>query len=321
MFYRRKILLALLEAFGGSLAKTDCQKLMFLFCVRRGKNYYDFFPYKYGNFSFLLYQDRNRLVDLGYLSKQDEFCLNVDQSYFKQLQVKDRLVLRELVAEVGSLRGEKLIRKVYLEMPYYATRSEIADKILKQEEYQKIVLARNNSDMPCLFTLGYEGLSIDAFLNVLISNNITTLVDVRKNPVSMKYGFSKAKFADYIQSAGLFYFHIPELGIASELRQNLTSTIAYQRLFEHYSNVILPGQKESLEKLKNIIRDKKRVAITCFEADHHFCHRHKIAEYVEHEPSFGVSVVHLRNDYTYASSVMYDYDKSESPSIWDIQVN
>jgi hypothetical protein len=45
MFYRRKILLALLEAFGGSLKRTDCQKLLFLFCQRRGKNYYDFFPY------------------------------------------------------------------------------------------------------------------------------------------------------------------------------------------------------------------------------------------------------------------------------------
>jgi hypothetical protein len=29
MFYRRKILLALLEVFGGSLAKTDCQQSNF----------------------------------------------------------------------------------------------------------------------------------------------------------------------------------------------------------------------------------------------------------------------------------------------------
>lgn len=136
MFYRRQILLALLEAFGGSLAKTDCQKLIFLFCLRRGKNYYDFFPYKYGNFSFLLYQDKDRLVDLGYLEKRDDFHLSNEQSFFEKIQAEDRFVLRALIAEVGSIRGDKLIRKVYLEMPYYASRSEIADKILKADEYQ-----------------------------------------------------------------------------------------------------------------------------------------------------------------------------------------
>jgi hypothetical protein len=31
MYYRRKILLALLEVFGGSLPSTDCEKLLFAF--------------------------------------------------------------------------------------------------------------------------------------------------------------------------------------------------------------------------------------------------------------------------------------------------
>ena len=29
MYYRRKVLLALLEVFGGSLKNTDCEKLLF----------------------------------------------------------------------------------------------------------------------------------------------------------------------------------------------------------------------------------------------------------------------------------------------------
>lgn len=289
---------------------------MFLFCLRRGKNYYDFFPDKYGNFSFLLYQDRSRLVDLGCLVRQDDFRLNVEESYFGQLQIEDRLVLHALVAEVGNLRGERLIRKVYLEMPYYASRSEIAEKILKRDEYQKIKQTRNNSDNPCLFTIGYEGLSIDAFLNILLSNNIAALVDVRKNPISMKYGFSKTKFANYVKLVGLFYFHIPGLGIPAELRQDLKSVVSYQKLFEHYSKNILPDQKESLEMLKEIIKAQGRVAITCFEADYRFCHRHKIAEYVEKEPSFGVPVVHLQKDCTYINAITYN--NIGSPSIWDV---
>jgi uncharacterized protein (DUF488 family) len=317
MFYRRKILIALLEAFGGSLTKTDCQKLIFLFCLRRGKNYYDFFPYKYGNFSFLLYQDWNRLMDLGYLVKQNNFQLSDTRPYLEPLQREDRLVLRSLVSEVGSLRGNKLIRKVYLEIPYYASRSEIAEKILKVDEYRMIKQMENKSDFSCLFTIGYESLSIDAFINILISNSIVALVDVRKNPISMKYGFSKTRFADYINLAGLSYFHIPELGVPSELRKDLKSVAAYHKLFEYYSTAILPNQKDALEKLKSIIKDQKRVAITCFEADYHLCHRHKIAEYVEREPSFGVPVVHLQKNCTCTNHTMYNYNKPEPLSIWD----
>lgn len=317
MFYRRKVLLALLEDFGGSLARTDCQKLMFLFCLRRGKNYYDFFPHKYGNFSFLLYQDWERLIELGYLAKQNSVQLKETQSYPKQLQLEDRLALQALVSEVGSLRGEKLIRKVYLEAPYYASRSEIAHKVLNKHEYLTINCKQDNDMSSCLFTIGYEGLSIDAFLNALVQYNIVALVDVRKNPISMKYGFSKTKFASYVQAAGLSYYHIPGLGVPSELRKDLNSPLAYQDLFEYYANNILPNQEDALEQLKSIIRDKSRVAITCFEADYHFCHRHKIAEYIEHESSLNISVVHLPRDCTHTHSLAYNYSKSVVQSIWD----
>src|SRR6266581_5587168 len=101
MFYRRKILLALLESFGGSLKRTDCQKLLFLFCQRRDKNYYDFFPYKYGSFSFLLHQDKSRLTDLGLLADQDYFQIKPQQSFTDELLLEDRLILQALVLEIG----------------------------------------------------------------------------------------------------------------------------------------------------------------------------------------------------------------------------
>lgn len=47
MCYRRKIILALIEVFGGSLPSTDCEKLLFTFCQQTCKNRYDFFPYKH----------------------------------------------------------------------------------------------------------------------------------------------------------------------------------------------------------------------------------------------------------------------------------
>ena len=42
MFYRRKIILALLQAFEGNLPKISLQKLLFLFASRQSKQDYEF---------------------------------------------------------------------------------------------------------------------------------------------------------------------------------------------------------------------------------------------------------------------------------------
>jgi uncharacterized protein (DUF488 family) len=315
LLYRRKILLALIEIFDGMLSKTDCQKLLFLFCMRRGKSYYDFFPHKYGNFSLILSEDKNRLADLGLLTSHSDFQLKGGgQSHLNQVETTDLRVLHSLVSEVGSLRGEALIHKIYLEFPHYVSRSQIAPSLLSAIEYEQIRSTWNNVKTPCLFTVGYEGLSIDAYLDILVSNNISVLVDVRKNPISRKYGFSKAKLTDCTKIAGISYIHIPELGVPSDLRQKLNSEAAYRELFDYYCSQILPAQKDSIERLKTIVNDNGRVAITCFEADHQFCHRHKIAEYLEHDPDFHTPIAHLHKNCTFSASLD---DVGLPPGLWD----
>jgi uncharacterized protein (DUF488 family) len=314
VFYRRKILLSLIEVFGGFLSKTDCQKLLFLFCQRRGKNYYDFFPHKYGNFSLVLSQDRSRLADLGFLTSHSDFQLKDNHCYIEQIKEEDRSALKVLVSEIGDLRGEELVRKVYLEFPHYVSRSQIASKILDCSEYEQVSQAWNTAQSSCLFTIGYEGLTIDAYLNILVSNNVLVLVDVRKNPLSMKYGFSKKRLSDYARTAGIAYIHIPDLGIPSNLRQQLDNEAAYQNLFEYYSSQILPAHIDAIEKLKAVMRDQGRVAITCFEADYQFCHRHKVTEYLGNDPGFNTPIIHLsRNSF---GSLNFS-DKPSSYGLWD----
>jgi hypothetical protein len=225
-----------------------------------------------------------------------DFQLQGNQTYLDQLEEKDRTVLRELVSEIGNIRSEKLIYKTYLEAPHYVSRSQIATQILKNAEYKQVSASWNYNQMPCLFTIGYEGLSVDAYLDLLISNNVAVLVDVRKNPLSMKYGFSKTKLSNFAKMGEITYIHIPDLGVPSNLRQNLHSAMDYQHLFDFYSSHILPGCTEALQKLKEVLSDYGRVAITCFEADHRFCHRHKIAEYLENDPSFNTPIIHLQKD-------------------------
>lgn len=52
MFYRRKIILSLIQLFEGELEKIRFQKLLFLYSKRKKDAEYDFIPYKYGCYSY-----------------------------------------------------------------------------------------------------------------------------------------------------------------------------------------------------------------------------------------------------------------------------
>lgn len=292
MYYRRKIFLTLLESFGGTLDSTDFEKLLFLYCKKINQNYYDFFPYKFGCFSHISYQDKRVLVKQGFLKESEKFELHTKQKFINKLKEEDRQSLTQFSLRWKNTLGNKLIRETYLRYPKYAAKSEIASKILTEGELLEIHNKNKVSDRKALFTTGYEGITIDEYINKLIANNIKLVIDVRKNPLSMKYGFSKTKMKSYLESAGIKYVHLPELGIISGLRKNLESQNDYEKLFENYAAKILPSNFDSIKKILELLNNYNRVTLTCFEADHKSCHRHKITEWLE-KHSFTDPIIHI----------------------------
>jgi uncharacterized protein (DUF488 family) len=287
------LLLALLQVFGGKLGAVDYYKLMFLLCQRTKQNHYDFFPYKYGACSFLLQQDKLRLIQLGYLESDEGFIAKIPLNFVSQLNISLQSALLELASEARNLRGDDLLKQVYLDYPYYASRSTIASRILNKQEYEMIKNCANNDNSISMFTIGYEGITIDKYLNKLIQNNIHTLVDVRKNPISQKYGFSKNQLKRYVESIGIDYLHLPDLGVPSSMRKNLDSDQAYNDLFAQYRSQILPEHTDSLGELKDLLVERKRIALTCFEALHTHCHRSEITTYFQNDPFFSFPIIHL----------------------------
>jgi uncharacterized protein (DUF488 family) len=301
MYYRRKILLALIEVFGGSLPGTDCEKLLFTFCQQTGKNHYDFFPHKFGPFSIMSYYDKRRLIDLGLLKSADDFQLNTKHSYLKELTATDKAALLRFKSNIGDLRGDRLVKKTYREFPQFSARSKIATRHFDADEIKQLRFAWNTDIKPAVFSIGYEGLTIDSFLNKLIANNITIVVDVRNNPQSMKYGFSKKSFKQYIESAGLAlsrvegmkYIHIPELGIPSSMRKGLGESVSHRTLFKTYETKLLPNHETEIKQLIDLTNQNERIALVCFEADHKFCHRHTLIEHLQENKAFKRAVIHL----------------------------
>src|SRR5208283_5217485 len=134
MFKRRKILLALLEACGGQLRNTDMEKLLFLYCAESGQHYYDFFPHRFGCFSFLSYQDKRVLTLQGFLVDGDSFKLKKQHDPLASLDPDERRHVEGFAKRTKKLRGTNLIRNVYVNYPYFAIRSEIKETILNEKE-------------------------------------------------------------------------------------------------------------------------------------------------------------------------------------------
>jgi hypothetical protein len=278
---RQRLLLTLLDALREPVSNKDFQKLLFFYTQECEKTpTYEFVPYKYGAFSFTSYADKRRLMEGGLLAQSDTHWELTDSG---RNTARQEAVLPLVVAGFcrrhEGLRGNALIAEQYRMHPYYATRSEILESILPDAESRhKVAEARPVKGKPGLLTIGYEGKSLEHYLNQLLRAGVTSLCDVRRNPLSRKYGFSKRTLSKACEGVGIRYEHLPELGIDSEERRDLKTQADYDTLFATYERKSLPQQKAALTKIRSWVEAGERVALTCYELLPEQCHRHCVAE-------------------------------------------
>lgn len=294
MFYRRKIILSLLQLFDGKLEKIRLQKLLFLFAHKQAKAVYEFIPYKFGCYSYSANADMTAMVTRGFLNEDEKTFEKKDKiDYLQQLKLADLKLLQEVNINYGKMSSTALMKHTYINFPFYATRSEAAENILTKEELEKVIESRPRGTKTVLFTIGYEGISLEEYLVRLLKNDVKLLVDVRNNPLSMKYGFSKSQLVKYCLSLGISYVHIPEVGIQSNQRQELNAQSDYDRLFTHYRENNLSKTINSQNGIFKLLKQHKRIALTCFEANICQCHRKHLAEAIEALPDFNYEVKHI----------------------------
>lgn len=294
MFYRRKVILALLELFGGELEKIRLQKLLFLFSQKQGKPEYEFIPYKFGCYSYSANADLTTMVSKSYLTETNSSFIKKDEAkYLHLLKTDDQLKLRTTISLYGKMDSDALMKHTYKNFPYWAINSVKASSILTSSELSNVQMQKSNSNKTTLFTIGYEGSSLEGYLNRLIKNGVQVLVDVRKNPLSMKFGFSKTLLKRYCESLGIQYMHFPEVGINSDQRQELKTQRDYDVLFEKYRADNLSRTTEAQVNILKILKSNKRIALTCFEADICQCHRKHLAEAIVALPDFKYELKHI----------------------------
>lgn len=283
MLNRQKVLLRLVSLAGGEIDRLVLTKWAFLLRhesqSRGGDSFYDFVPYQYGPFSFGLYQEAEKLVSLGYLKEQGNSGWILGD--VKSPPLTDSGLNRDLTAVTSLFRKsqkESLLDYVYEKYPTYTVNS-------KRKKLAKRAVAPL-----AVYTAGYEGKSIDSFLNGLVSAGVFHLIDVRRNPIARRYGFHRSTLHRLCGRLEIKYTHVPVLGVASELRQELNSDAAYESLFRTYESTTLKSERAAIEMVSAWVKESPSVLV-CMEAKASCCHRSRLANPVSKQT--GLGIVHL----------------------------
>lgn len=269
VYKRQRFLLDFIRQLNGGASATDIQKLVFLYSQENDSGYYGFIPYKYGPYSFQLAEDIEIL-------RRDNFITYCSPTFYAEGEYSIVSLFTPPIE-----RGDPLIKKVYKEYPYYAINSEILGRLFSKQEIkrfsdEKLSLQKS---MQLLFTIGYEGKSLESLINTLIQNDIRLLCDVRKNPLSRKFGFSKSKLEHVLETIGIKYIHVPEVGIDSDKRTSLNTPDDYDMLFADYRDNMYKIKKD-LDSIADLLKKYNRIALMCYEEDPRTCHRHIIRDYL-----------------------------------------
>ena len=249
-----------------------------------GDAFYDFLPYKLGPFSFCLQRDLNTLVQDKIVEESDDSHWNLTRNAKKRIHSLSADIwadLSSIVKRYSIWRSKDLIDHVYKNHPWYTINSELT-------RFQKRPIANPN-----IYTSGYEGLSVDAFLNLLLCKGIGRLIDVRNNPIARRYGFHKSSLSRLCDRLDIDYVHFPELGIESDRRQNLRTISDYADLFDDYETSTLVSQHKSINAIADLVAEKPSVMV-CMERHPSCCHRTKLARAVSRVN--GLLVIDLREE-------------------------
>ena len=131
--------------------------------------------------------------------------------------------------------------------------------------------------MPSLFTIGYEGKTIDEFLGEVEAAGVERVIDVRAVAASRRPGFSKTALANALRERGVDYLHLRPLGTPAAGREAARKGRTAERRLSYAGQLESDEAALALEQALAAAGERPS-ALLCFEADAAGCHRSMLAE-------------------------------------------
>ena len=142
-----------------------------------------------------------------------------------------------------------------------------------------------------VWTVGHSTRSAEEFNSILIANQIGCLVDVRSFPGSRRYPhFNKLELRENLETAGILYEHVPELGGRRWPSKDSKNTNWQNASFRAYADhTASPEFEKGIKELLRLAQAHQTV-VMCAEALWWRCHRSLIADFLKAQ---AVEVIHI----------------------------
>jgi uncharacterized protein (DUF488 family) len=133
-----------------------------------------------------------------------------------------------------------------------------------------------------LWTIGHSNRTLEQFIELLGSQTIELLADVRRFPGSRRLPhFNQENLSKSLADAGIEYVHFPELGGRRKALANSPNNAWRVEAFRAYADFMMtPEFRAGIDRLLGLAQ-RKRTAIMCAEALWWQCHRSLIADYLK----------------------------------------
>ncbi len=133
--------------------------------------------------------------------------------------------------------------------------------------------------MKC-YTIGYGNRQINEFIDMLIENKVTHLVDIRRYPQSTFKDYDKESLELILPKNGIMYSHFEGVGgMRDSTYAEYMDTDAFKGSFE-----------KLMELIRKVDEENGRLVLMCAEKSPKSCHRQYLSIKLEEN---GVEVVHL----------------------------
>lgn len=144
-----------------------------------------------------------------------------------------------------------------------------------------------------VFTLGYQGLSLENYVETLLASNVGIVLDVREVAWSYNRRYIKSVLQNTLFDAGIKYTHLRICGNPSANRKTAKSI---EECLSRYSEY-LKNNSECLEILLEYVetasKQEKPACLTCYEHKPEDCHRKILTDaLIEIVPQ--LEITHLR---------------------------
>lgn len=131
----------------------------------------------------------------------------------------------------------------------------------------------DSTDSLNLYTLGYQGVDVNTYVQKLKASGVGVVADVRETPWSHKREFCKNILSSELSKAGIEYIHVKSAGNPKANRRTAADLAECLRRYKDYLRDNPAGVTDLIKVIRTAASSNRTVCLICFEKDVEDCHR------------------------------------------------